>query len=95
LFRPRQSDAQVSLLRGPVPPTPQGQISLTVEVADVDETHAKAVASGIPIIYPLVFGLQRESGYATHKPTMSMFHKMTRISRMKGTTGKRYGLVAF
>ena len=53
LVSPGNPTAQVSLLRSPVPPTPQAQISLTVEVADVDETHAKAVASGIPIIYPL------------------------------------------
>ena len=53
LVSPSNPTAQVSLLRGPAPATPQAQLSLTVEVADVDEAHAKAVAGGIPIVYPL------------------------------------------
>lgn len=53
LVSPSNPTAQISLLRGPAPATPQSQLSLSVEVADVDDLHAKAVASGIPIVYAL------------------------------------------
>jgi len=55
LVSPSNPTAQVSLLRGPAPATAQAQapLSLTVEVADVDAAHAKAVACGVPIVYPL------------------------------------------
>jgi catechol 2,3-dioxygenase-like lactoylglutathione lyase family enzyme len=53
LVSPSNPTAQVSLLRGSAPAIPQAQMSLTVEVADVEEAHAKAVAGGIPIVYPL------------------------------------------
>lgn len=45
--------AQISIVRGPAPATPQTQLTLSIEVADVDAMHAKAVASDIPIVYPL------------------------------------------
>jgi len=45
--------AQLSLVRGQAPATSQAQISLSVEVADVDATHAKALATGMRILYPL------------------------------------------
>ena len=53
LLSPGNPTALVSLLRGPAPGTSQMPLSLTVEVADVEAAHGKAVASGIPIIYPL------------------------------------------
>jgi predicted enzyme related to lactoylglutathione lyase len=49
---PGNPTAQLSLLRGNVPAT-QTQITLSIEVADVEAAHAKAVAGGIPIVYPL------------------------------------------
>jgi predicted enzyme related to lactoylglutathione lyase len=53
LVSPSNPTAQVSLVRGPAPATPQAHLSLTVEVADVDAVHAKAIACGVEIIYPL------------------------------------------
>jgi predicted enzyme related to lactoylglutathione lyase len=53
LVSPGNPTAQVSLIRGPAETPPQGILSLSIEVADVDAAHAKAAASGIPIIYPL------------------------------------------
>ena len=53
LVSPGNPTAQLSLLRGPPLATPQTQITLSIEVADVEAIHAKAVAGGIPIVYPL------------------------------------------
>ncbi len=50
---PSNPTAQLSLLRGPAPATPQTQMTLSIEVADVDAVHAEALAHGIPIVYPL------------------------------------------
>jgi len=57
LVSPSNPTAQVSLVReqvsaGPQPP-PRPRMSLTVEVADVDAMHTKAVERRIPVIYPL------------------------------------------
>lgn len=53
LVSPSNPTAQLSLLRGRTPATPQAQITLSIEVADVEVVHAAAVARGIPIVYPL------------------------------------------
>lgn len=53
LISPGNSTAQISLIRAPATPPPQSQLSLSIEVADVDAAHAQAMARGIPIIYPL------------------------------------------
>ena len=53
LVSPANATAQVSLIRGPAAAAQQGSLSLSVEVADVDATHAKAIESGVPIVYPL------------------------------------------
>jgi predicted enzyme related to lactoylglutathione lyase len=53
LVSPTNATAQISLIRGPASETPQASLSLSIEVADVDAAHAKAVASGVPIVYPL------------------------------------------
>jgi len=51
LASPNNPTAQISLARGPTAgSTP---ITITIEVEDVDAVHAKAVALGVPIIYPL------------------------------------------
>ncbi len=62
LVSPNNPTAQISLLREPAPAAPQAQMSLTVEVADVDAAHAKALACGVPIVYPLTtetYGIRR------------------------------------
>jgi predicted enzyme related to lactoylglutathione lyase len=53
LVSPSNPTAQLSLLRGPALTTPQAQVTLSIEVDDVDAIHARAVADGIPIVYPL------------------------------------------
>jgi len=53
LVSPSNPTAQISLLSGPTSGSRQQNPTLTIEVADVDATHAKAVASGAQIIYPL------------------------------------------
>jgi uncharacterized glyoxalase superfamily protein PhnB len=53
LVSPSDPTAQLSLLRGPALTTPQAQVTLSIEVDDVDAIHARAVADGIPIVYPL------------------------------------------
>ena len=53
LVSPSNPTAQVSLVRGPAPATPSAHLSLSVEVADVDAAHTKALACGVPIVYPL------------------------------------------
>jgi uncharacterized glyoxalase superfamily protein PhnB len=53
LVSPSNPTAQLSLLRGPATPIQQSQIKLSIEVEDVDAVHEKAVAAGVPIIYPM------------------------------------------
>jgi predicted enzyme related to lactoylglutathione lyase len=53
LVSPANATAQVSLIRGPAAAAPQAGLSLSIEVPDVDAAHAKAVARGVPIVYPL------------------------------------------
>jgi catechol 2,3-dioxygenase-like lactoylglutathione lyase family enzyme len=43
--------AQITLLRGPASAAPHPNLS--IEVADVDAVHAKAIALGLQIVYPL------------------------------------------
>jgi len=61
LASPSNRTAQISLLRGTAAPAAQ-PISLSIEVADVDAAHAKALALGLTILYPLTtepFGIRR------------------------------------
>ena len=53
LASPSNPTAQISLLRAPASAPPQSPMSLSIEVADVDAVHAKAVALGVQIVYPL------------------------------------------
>ncbi len=53
LVSPSNPTAQISLLRGTSSASPYAQVSLSIEVADVDAVHAKAVEFGLPIVYPL------------------------------------------
>ncbi len=53
LVSPSNPTAQLSLLRQSTSSAPRPHLSLTVEVADVDAVHAKAVARGLQIVYPL------------------------------------------
>jgi predicted enzyme related to lactoylglutathione lyase len=50
---PDNPTAQVSVVRGDLPPAADRSVSLSIEVADVDELHRQAVARGYPILYPL------------------------------------------
>jgi predicted enzyme related to lactoylglutathione lyase len=52
LVSPTNPTAQISLVRGAAPPAPH-VLSLSIEVADVDAIHTKAVECGVPIVYPL------------------------------------------
>jgi predicted enzyme related to lactoylglutathione lyase len=53
LVSPGNPTAQLSLVRGQPSAASGDRISLSIEVADVDAAHAKAVAHGIPVVYPL------------------------------------------
>jgi catechol 2,3-dioxygenase-like lactoylglutathione lyase family enzyme len=48
---PSNPTAQITLVRGSEKATPQPNLS--IEVEDVDAAHAKAVALGLQIVYPL------------------------------------------
>jgi catechol 2,3-dioxygenase-like lactoylglutathione lyase family enzyme len=48
---PSNPTAQITLMRRPETATPHPNVS--IEVEDVDAVHAKAVALGLPIVYPL------------------------------------------
>ncbi|MCX6904974.1 MAG: VOC family protein [Verrucomicrobia bacterium] len=51
LASPENPTAQITLLRSPASAAPHPDLSM--EVADVDIVHAKAMALGLPIVYPL------------------------------------------
>ena len=53
LVSPDNPTAQISLLSRLAPVSQQREPTLTIEVANVDATHAKAVAAGAQIVYPL------------------------------------------
>ena len=48
---PANPTAQISVVRRDDATTPQPDF--TVEVADVDAAHARALAHGLPVVYPL------------------------------------------
>lgn len=52
LASPTNPTAQVTLVSAPTP-TAHPHPNLTIEVADVDAVHARAVAAGLSVIYPL------------------------------------------
>jgi len=51
LVSPSNPTAQITLLRGSAQAGPNPDLS--IEVADVDAVHAKALALGLQIVYPL------------------------------------------
>jgi len=53
LISPGNPTAQISLVRAPAAATVPSQPALSIEVEDVNAVHARAVASDVPIIYPL------------------------------------------
>jgi catechol 2,3-dioxygenase-like lactoylglutathione lyase family enzyme len=53
LVSPNNPTAQISLLSGPASTSRHQDPTLTIEVDDVDAVHARAVAAGVQIIYPL------------------------------------------
>ena len=50
---PENPTAQISVVRGEKPKQPDGSLTLSIEVADVDQAHRDAVKYGYPIVYPL------------------------------------------
>lgn len=53
LVSPVNPTAQISLGRASTPVPAQTQVTLTIEVADIDALHARAVSLGIPVVRPL------------------------------------------
>ncbi len=53
LVSPSNPTAQLSLLGGKSSAAGRHEANLTIEVDDVDAAHAKAVAAGAKIVYPL------------------------------------------
>jgi catechol 2,3-dioxygenase-like lactoylglutathione lyase family enzyme len=53
LVSPSNPTAQISLLSGPASTSRHPDPTVTIEVADVDAVHARAVAAGVQIVYPL------------------------------------------
>ena len=53
LASPENDTAQLSLIRGEPSSSPQPDVTLTIEVTDVDAVHAKATSRGDDIVYPL------------------------------------------
>jgi len=53
LVSPSNTTAQISLVSRPASTSRHQDPTLTIEVADIDVVHARAVAAGVQIIYPL------------------------------------------
>lgn len=53
LVSPSNPTAQLSLISRPPSTSSHQDPTLTIEVADVNAVHAKAVAAGLQVIYPL------------------------------------------
>jgi len=53
VISPDNPTAQISLLHDPESKSPQSNMSLSIEVGDVDATHALALAQGHKITYPI------------------------------------------
>jgi catechol 2,3-dioxygenase-like lactoylglutathione lyase family enzyme len=53
LVSPSNPTAQISFVSAPTSTSRRQDPTLTVEVADVDGAHARAVAAGVQIIYPM------------------------------------------
>ena len=53
LASPSNPTAQLSLVRGEVADVAPQRVTLSIEVPDVDEIHAKAISHGHQIVYPL------------------------------------------
>ncbi len=53
LASPNEPAAQISILQGKEPLRKLSNITLTIEVSEVELLHAQALARGIPIVYPL------------------------------------------
>jgi uncharacterized glyoxalase superfamily protein PhnB len=51
LVSPSNPTAQISLAKGPT--AQSAPMTISIEVEDVDVIHSKALALGVPIVYPL------------------------------------------
>ena len=86
LVSPSNATAQISLAKGPT--AQSAPVTLSIEVEEVDVIHTKALALGIPIIYPLTdepwgvrrFGVTDPNGVvinimAHHKSAQASSHE--------------------
>ena len=90
LVAPGNPTAQVSLLRAGTPVPPPQSLSLSIEVADVDAFHAKAVAQGVPVVYPLTtepWGVRR---FHVTDPSGVVINVMSHVktASYEGSSGK-------
>lgn len=53
LVSPSNPTAQLSLISRPPSASPRQEPTISIEVADVNAAHARAVAAGVRIVYPL------------------------------------------
>jgi uncharacterized glyoxalase superfamily protein PhnB len=80
LSSPANPTAQISLVRGDVPGGSAGAVTLTIEVADVDEVHARALSLGLSIAYPLTteaWGVRR---FHVSDPNGVIINVMTHVA---------------
>ena len=80
LVSPSNPTAQVSLMRDDDSPAILPQIS--IEVADVDDVHSRAVSHGLNIVYPLTnepWGVRR---FFVADPSGTIINVMCHISRV-------------
>lgn len=53
LCSPNNETAQISLLSGDGARPPLRDVSISIEVEDIDEVHQKALVTGYDVVYPL------------------------------------------
>ena len=83
LVSPSNPTAQVSLMRDDDSPTILPQIS--IEVADVDDVHSRAVSHGLNIVYPLTnepWGVRR---FFVTDPNGTVINVMCHVGELKKT----------
>src|SRR5262245_49107875 len=77
---PTNPTAQISVVRSLEPRATSGQLSVSVEVDNVEELHKDAIARGYNIVYPLTdesFGVRR---FAVEDPNGAVINIMCHIA---------------
>ena len=78
---PSNPTAQVSVIAGPTEPVGAPMADLTIEVADVDAVHTRAVSRHIDVVYPLTdepWGVRR---FFVRDPSGKVINVMSHIPR--------------